>query len=105
MGISYDGIGEWCATFGCGKDVYKRQLTAYRAYYEEHCRIKTKVYDGLPGMLCELKKQDVYKRQAPAFGNADDCGHSINSMAFSINFAGARGQTAIGILSSKGLKQ
>ena len=19
MGISYDGIGEWCATFGCGK--------------------------------------------------------------------------------------
>ena len=34
-------------------------LRAYRAYYQEHCRIKTKVYDGLLNMLDALKARDV----------------------------------------------
>ena len=49
------------------------------------------------------EQQRTVAADAPVFGNADDCGHSINSMAFSINFAGANAQTAMGILSSKGL--
>ena len=44
---------------GTSEENIGKALTAYRAYYEEHCRIKTKVYDGLPGMLCELKKHGV----------------------------------------------
>lgn len=44
---------------GTSEENIRKALTAYRAYYEEHCRIKTKVYDGLPGMLCELKKHGV----------------------------------------------
>ena len=51
----------------------------------------------------DAEQQRAVAADAPALGNADDCGHSINSMAFSINFAGANAQTAMGILSSKGL--
>ena len=36
MGISYDGIGEWCATFGCGKvkegDVEDRSIIEFFQY-------------------------------------------------------------------------
>ena len=39
-------------------DVYKRQ-TAYRAYYQDHCQIKTRVYDGLLNMLSELKAKGI----------------------------------------------
>ena len=34
-------------------------LTAYRAYYQDHCQIKTRVYDGLLNMLSELKAKGI----------------------------------------------
>ena len=34
-------------------------LAAFRAYYQDHCQIKTKVYDGLLDMLSELKEKGV----------------------------------------------
>ena len=34
-------------------------LAAFRAYYQDHCQIKTKVYDGLLDVLSELKEKDV----------------------------------------------
>lgn len=36
-----------------------KALRAYRAYYQGHCRIKTKVYDGLLDMLDALKARGV----------------------------------------------
>ena len=45
----------------------------------------------------DAEQQRAVAADAPALGNAD------NSMAFSINFADANAQTAMGILSSKGL--
>ena len=34
-------------------------LAAFRAYYQDHCQIKTKVYDGLLDVLSELKEKGV----------------------------------------------
>ena len=34
-------------------------LAAFRAYYQDHCQIKTKVYDGLLDVLSELKEKSV----------------------------------------------
>lgn len=34
-------------------------LAAFRAYYQDHCQIKTKVYDGLLDVLSELKEEGV----------------------------------------------
>ena len=34
-------------------------LAAFRAYYQDHCQIKTKVYDGLLAVLSELKEKGV----------------------------------------------
>ena len=34
-------------------------LAAFRAYYQDHCQIKTKVYDGLLDVLSELKEKCV----------------------------------------------
>ena len=40
---------------GTSEENIAKALRAYRAYYQEHCRIKTKVYDGLLDMLDALK--------------------------------------------------
>ncbi len=34
-------------------------LAAFRAYYQDHCQIKTKVYDGLLDVLSKLKEKGV----------------------------------------------
>lgn len=34
-------------------------LAAFRTYYQDHCQIKTKVYDGLLDVLSELKEKGV----------------------------------------------
>lgn len=34
-------------------------LAEFRAYYQDHCQIKTKVYDGLLDVLSELKEKGV----------------------------------------------
>ena len=34
-------------------------LAAFRAYYQDHCQIKTKVYDGLLDVLSEMKEKGV----------------------------------------------
>lgn len=34
-------------------------LAAFRAYYQDHCQIKTKVYDGLLDVLSELEEKGV----------------------------------------------
>ena len=44
---------------GTSEENIAKALRAYRAYYQEHCRIKTKVYDGLLNMLDALKARDV----------------------------------------------
>ena len=44
---------------GTSKENIAKALRAYRAYYQEHCRIKTKVYDGLLDMLDALKARGV----------------------------------------------
>ena len=44
---------------GTSEENIRKALTAYRAYYEEHCRIKTRVYDGLLDMLGELKAKGI----------------------------------------------
>ena len=44
---------------GTSEENIAKALRAYRAYYQEHCRIKTKVYDGLLDMLDALKARGV----------------------------------------------
>ena len=44
---------------GTSEENIAKVLRAYRAYYQEHCRIKTKVYDGLLDMLDALKARGV----------------------------------------------
>ena len=44
---------------GTGEEKIMEALTAYRAYYQDHCQIKTRVYDGLLDMLNELKEKGV----------------------------------------------
>ena len=44
---------------GTGEEKIMEALTAYRAYYQDHCQIKTRVYDGLLDMLSELKEKGV----------------------------------------------
>lgn len=44
---------------GTGEEKIMEVLAAYRAYYQDHCQIKTKVYDGLLDMLSELKAKGV----------------------------------------------
>ena len=44
---------------GTSEENIANALRAYRAYYQEHCRIKTKVYDGLLNMLDALKARGV----------------------------------------------
>ena len=44
---------------GTSEENIAKALRAYRAYYQEHCRIKTKVYDGLLDMLGALKAHGV----------------------------------------------
>lgn len=44
---------------GTSEENIAKALRAYRAYYQEHCRIKTKVYDGLLDMLDALKVRGV----------------------------------------------
>ena len=44
---------------GTSEEKIMEGLTAYRAYYQDHCQIKTRVYDGLLDMLSELKEKGV----------------------------------------------
>lgn len=44
---------------GTNEEKIMEVLTAYRAYYQDHCQIKTKVYDGLLDVLSELKEKGV----------------------------------------------
>ena len=44
---------------GTSEEKIMEVLTAYRAYYQDHCQIKTRVYDGLLDMLSELKAKGI----------------------------------------------
>ena len=44
---------------GTNEEKIMEVLTAYRAYYQDHCQIKTRVYDGLLDMLSELKAKGI----------------------------------------------
>ena len=44
---------------GTSEEKIMETLAAYRAYYQDHCQIKTKVYDGLLDVLSELKEKGV----------------------------------------------
>ena len=44
---------------GTNEEKIMEVLTAYRAYYQDHCQIKTRVYDGLLNMLSELKAKGI----------------------------------------------
>lgn len=44
---------------GTSEEKIMETLAAFRAYYQDHCQIKTKVYDGLLDMLSELKEKGV----------------------------------------------
>ena len=44
---------------GTSEEKIMEVLTAYRAYYQDHCQIKTRVYDGLLNMLSELKAKGI----------------------------------------------
>lgn len=44
---------------GTSEEKIMETLAAFRAYYQDHCQIKTKVYDGLLDMLSELKEKNV----------------------------------------------
>ena len=44
---------------GMSEEKIMEVLTAYRAYYQDHCQIKTRVYDGLLDMLSELKAKGI----------------------------------------------
>ena len=44
---------------GTSEEKIMETLAAFRAYYQDHCQIKTKVYDGLLDMLSELKAKGV----------------------------------------------
>ena len=44
---------------GTSEEKIMEVLTAYRAYYQDHCQIKTRVYDGLLDMLNELKAKGI----------------------------------------------
>ena len=44
---------------GTSEEKIMETLAAFRAYYQDHCQIKTKVYDGLLDMLSELKQKGV----------------------------------------------
>lgn len=73
MGYPPRGIGEIRRFIGNGAEKQIRRavpegtseekimetLAAFRAYYQEHCQIKTKVYDGLLDLLSELKGKGV----------------------------------------------
>ena len=47
---------------GTSEEKIMEVLTAYRAYYQDHCQIKTRVYDGLLDMLSELKAKGINRR-------------------------------------------
>lgn len=44
---------------GTSEEKIMEVLAAYRAYYQDHCQIKTRVYDGLLDMLSELKAKGI----------------------------------------------
>ena len=44
---------------GTSEEKIMETLAAYRAYYQDHCQIKTRVYDGLLDMLSELKAKGI----------------------------------------------
>ena len=44
---------------GTNEEKIMETLAAYRAYYQDHCQIKTRVYDGLLDMLSELKAKGI----------------------------------------------
>ena len=44
---------------GTSEEKIMETLAAFRAYYQDHCQIKTKVYDGLLDVLSELKEKGV----------------------------------------------
>ena len=44
---------------GTSEEKIMETLAAYRAYYQDHCQIKTRVYDGLLNMLSELKAKGI----------------------------------------------
>ena len=44
---------------GTNEEKIMETLAAYRAYYQDHCQIKTRVYDGLLDMLNELKAKGI----------------------------------------------
>ena len=44
---------------GTSEEKIMETLAAFRAYYQDHCQIKTKVYGGLLDMLSELKEKGV----------------------------------------------
>ena len=45
---------------GTSEEKIMETLAAYRAYYQDHCQIKTRVYDGLLNMLSELKEKGIH---------------------------------------------
>ena len=61
MGYPLRGIEEIrrAVPEGTSEGKIMETLAAFRAYYQDHCQIKTKVYDGLLDVLSELKEKGV----------------------------------------------
>ncbi len=44
---------------GTSDEVIEEVFNSFNAYYKDHCAIKTRAYDGIEKLICELKKEGV----------------------------------------------
>lgn len=50
---------KYCVPEDCGEELYERVLAWYKPYYDAHCRIKTRPYEGIVSMMERLKARGI----------------------------------------------